>query len=75
MPAASISVSRMCKEVLQCKGQWIPQNFWLGLTLEKLKRHLPVDHQAAGRQTGPYPKSVWKNRGKEKSVFLIKCWR
>ena len=29
---------------------------------EVLQYREPVDHQAAGRQTGPYPKSVWKNR-------------
>ena len=45
------------REVLQYREPVDPSELLAGLTLEKLN-----DHQAAGRQTGSYPKSVWKNR-------------
>ena len=49
------------REVLQYREPVDPSELLAGLTLEKLNA-ITSRSSAAGRQTGPYPKSVWKNR-------------
>ncbi len=50
------------REVLQYREPVDPSELLAGLTLEKLNAIYQSIIRAAGRQTGPYPKSVWKNR-------------
>ena len=68
MPAAFISVSGCAKGVLQYREPVDPSELLAGLTLEKLNAIYQSIIEAAGRQTGPYPKSVWKNRREEISL-------